>query len=350
MKINILSRSLGRRNISGPLKVVQNTIKGLKSLGVEISLNGDVRKYTINWVHDDLFAYAYAVYLQKPIIFGPNLVVSPNELPLKNKSVAKGSICLVPSPWVREAWINCLDHPEYEVISWAAGIDTDFFTPTLSKNHEKFILIYFKNRKKSDLEILINNLDLRGYNYRIYEYGKYSEVEYQLSLKQAYFGIWFSGTESQGFAMMEAMATNLPILVVDCQKVSHNFLDGGLVAPPTFPSPFQRVEASSAPYFSSSCGIKINHLEDLDKGIEQMEKMLVGMNPRKYILDGFTLKDSAGKLVEIAYQLPIDAPKNISFQKNLMLKVKCLYQVFFNLKYCNLLINRVKRIVRRLVT
>lgn len=350
MKINILSRSLGRRNVSGPLKVVQNTIKGLKSLGVEISLNGDVRKYAINWVHDDLFAYAYAVYLQKPIIFGPNLVVSPNDLPLKNQSVAKGSICLVPSPWVRTAWINCLDHPNYNVVSWSAGIDTDFFTPTLSKNHEKFVLIYFKNRKKSDLEILIDNLNVKGFNYKIYEYGHYSETEYQFALKRAYFGIWISGTESQGIAMMEAMATNLPILVIDCHKITDNFLDSSLVAAPVFPSAFQRVKASSAPYFSSSCGIKIDHLDDLDTGIEQMEKMLKGMNPREYILDGFTLQDSAKKLKEIAYQLPIDISRDVSSHKNLLIKVQCLYQVFFNLKYFNLLINRVKRIVRRLLT
>ncbi len=347
MKINILSRSLGRRNISGPLKVVQNTITGLKRLGVKVSINDEISKYEINWVHDDLLSYAYAVYLQKQIIFGPNLVVSPNELPLKNKSVAKGSICLVPSPWVRAAWIDCLGSQNYKVVSWAAGIDTDVFTPTLSRTHEKFILIYFKNRKKSDLEILVNKLNLRGYNYKIFEYGKYSEIEYRSSLQQAYFGIWISGTESQGIAIMEAMAVNLPILVLDCQKVADNFLETNLVAAPDFPTSFQRVEASSAPYFSNACGVKINNLDHLDMGIEYMEEKLAGMNPREYILDGFTIEDSAKHLKEIACQFPIAISKDISSQKDLIIKVKCLYEIYFNLKYCNLFINKIKRVIRR---
>ena len=92
MHINIISRSLRSGASVGPAKVLRNTIRGLELIGVHVSLNGDIVEFDSNWIHDDLRAYAHAVAIEKPILFGPNLVANPEELPFCWRKPANGSI------------------------------------------------------------------------------------------------------------------------------------------------------------------------------------------------------------------------------------------------------------------
>lgn len=345
MKLNILSRSLKKGKTSGPFKVVQNTLLGLENLGCEILVNDDITKHEFNWVHDDLLSYVYAALIQKPILFGPNLVISHIDLP-QDKGPAAGSICLVPSNWVKAGWIGSMKGDEYSVITWAAGIDVDRFKPISSKLAEEYIIVYFKNRKRSDLLSVISSLNKRGYKYKIFEYGKYIESEYLASLQLAKYGIWISGTESQGIALMEALATDLPILVWDCKIMSDNFLDNFPVIAPKFPKSFEQIIATSAPYFSDQCGIKIDTLDELDFAISEMDRKYNLFRPRDFILSDYTTNNSARKLQDILKQLPVKV-ENISAgnQVSKVIKIRYLYEIVFN-KF--ILLHLIKRIVQKL--
>jgi len=350
ININILSLSFLGEDISGPSKVVQNTIFGLQKLGVTVSINEDINNHEINWVHDDLFSYSYAVLMQKPIIFGPNLVVAPTEFPFKNKSPAPGSIFLAPSDWVRVAWINCLEFRKYRIKTWAAGIDTDLFSPKINSPTKKNVLIYFKNRRQSDLQAVLSTLITRGYEYKIFEYGKYSEVEYLEALNEAYFGIWISGTESQGIALMEALSMDLPLLVLDCEHINDNYLDKSINIAPNFPVAFNEIVATSAPYFSSNCGLKINSILNIKFGIEQIEKGLVGFSPRSFILEQHTLDCSARSLLSIVEEF-ISLNHKKSSKKNTPLLVIKIFYIWDRISsgfYINYIITRTIRILLKL--
>ena len=306
LHINIISRSLRAGASLGPSKVVRNTIRGLELIGVNISLNEDIHQFDINWVHDDLRAYAHAVAVKKPILFGPNLVANPKELPFRWRKLANGSICLVPSEWVAKAWSSCAELNGLAIEAWSAGIDTQTFRP-IQKNDYKsksFVLIYFKNRNKIDLDFVVQKLVEKNIAYKIFAYGSYDEFEYLESLRSAKYAIWLSGTESQGFAIMEALSTNLPILILDCLNINDNVLDEAIVSRPRFPKAFYEICASSSPYFDKRCGLKIDLISKVDQSIDEMEKKLPQFNPREYILENHSLILAAKNLVDIAKNLP----------------------------------------------
>ena len=306
LHINIISRSLRTGASLGPSKVIRNTIRGLELIGVNISLNEDIHQFDINWVHDDLRAYAHAVAFKKPIMFGPNLVANPEELPFCWRKPANGSICLVPSEWVAKAWSSCTELDRLAIEVWAAGIDTQTYR-LIQKNgniNESFVLIYFKNRNKIDLDYVVQKLVEKNIPYRIFAYGAYDEFEYLESLRAAKYAIWLSGTESQGFAIMEALSTSLPILVLDCLNINDNVLDETIVSRPRFPKEFSKIRASSAPYFDERCGLIIDHISEADQAIKKMEKIFSQFNPCEYILENHTLTLAAEKLVRIANNLP----------------------------------------------
>jgi len=304
--INIISRSLRSRASLGPSKVLRNTIRGLELMGVSISLNEDIDRFDHNWIHDDLRAYAHAVAIEKPILFGPNLVANPEELPFCWRKPANGSICLVPSEWVAKAWNTCSRSDSLAIEAWAAGIDTKTFSPIQKDNDqdESFVLIYFKNRNKLELDYVVQKLVEKNIAYRIFAYGAYDELSYLESLRSAKYAIWLSGTESQGFAMMEALSTNLPILIIDCLNINDNVLDEAIVSKPRFPKEFSKIRASSAPYFDERCGLIIDHISEADQAINKMEKIFSQFNPCEYILENHTLTLAAEKLVGIANNLP----------------------------------------------
>ena len=54
------------------------------------------------------------------------------------------------------------------------------------------------------------------------EYGKYSEQDYINALNEAKFGIWLGCTESQGIGLQEALATDLPLIVLDATSLFEN--------------------------------------------------------------------------------------------------------------------------------
>ena len=76
-------------------------------------------------------------------------------------------------------------------------------------------LIYFKKRDLNDLELVINFLKSKHVEYELFEYGKYNNKDLISFAKKNKFGIYISGSETQGFAVQELMACNLPLYIWD---------------------------------------------------------------------------------------------------------------------------------------
>ena len=128
---------------------------------------------------------------------------------------------------------------ESSALVWAAGLDLTYWNP--SGNHKRQILIYLKTQNSQEellkLEGYIRSL---GFIPKVIRYGQYSRIDFRKNLDKSYAAIWMGGTESQGIALFECWAMNVPTLVIprDFWKCPE-----GRIYP-----------ASSAPYLEDALG------------------------------------------------------------------------------------------------
>ncbi len=61
-----------------------------------------------------------------------------------------------------------------------------------------------------------------GYKINLIEYGTYTEETYKYVLRRSFFGVWIGTTESQGIALQEALAANVPLIVLNSRNMSRS--------------------------------------------------------------------------------------------------------------------------------
>ena len=127
----------------------------------------------------------------------------------------------------------------------------------LIDNYQFDCLIYFKNRELKSLNEIISLLKNKNIRYKVLTYGDYKNkqlVKYALKSK---FGLILGSTESQGIAINELMATNLPLFVID--KNINNYEN-------------IKLHGTTVPYWSSECGEKILDLNDFKMNFQRFLK------------------------------------------------------------------------------
>lgn len=127
----------------------------------------------------------------------------------------------------------------------------------LIDNYQFDCLIYFKNRELKSLNEIISFLKNKNIRYKVLTYGDYKNkqlVKYALRSK---FGLILGSTESQGIAINELMATNLPLFVID--KNINNYEN-------------IKLHGTTVPYWSSECGEKILDLNDFKMNFQRFLK------------------------------------------------------------------------------
>lgn len=254
--------------LNGPGKVVNNLIKGLEKLSINVNINEDGDSNIIlqdcDRLNNDL----------SNCIIGPNISV----LPIENKIVMDykryGKI-IAPSIWVKGLYMQWI--PEEKIIIWPVGIDTDFFNDTRKEEKKIDCLIYFKNRDKNDLNFTINILEKLNQTYEIINYGTYSEDYFLEIIKKSRYAFIIDNTESQGIAIQELMSSNLPLIVWDVTEWDYR-------------GSKYKVPATSVPYWSNICGEIFYTSDKLEETLNVFLNKLDFYNPRVYILDNLTLE------------------------------------------------------------
>lgn len=291
-KLNIISESATSSAVSGPRKVFENTCKGLEEIGQPYVVNEPMSRYRWNWVHDSIRGVLVAGFSGIPIVAGPNIVVMPGDLP-KIRAKFSNSLYLHPSDWVVRLWKEA-GFTECELASWPAGIDCNEFSASNKIVPSKKVMIYFKERHSEILTRTVQKVLTHGLEPIIIKYGHYEEHEFKRALKEALFGIWIGRHESQGIALQEALASNVPLLVLDATRFSDNVTQNTY----PFPEQFTNFRTTSAPYFDSTCGIIIDEETGLDTAIKTMLQDINSFEPRNYVLKELSLAASARKMVE----------------------------------------------------
>ena len=285
--INLVSRMGARRGVGGTPKLFANLTKGLDRIGYPYVVNQRLDACRRLWIQDDLRALRY-VPADVKAVFGPSMF--PFCMP--TRELGDDAVYIYPSAWTEAHWtaIGLGVHPS---VRWPVGVDADAFPPREPRAQET-VLVYHKHRSDTDLKIVTDALERRDIAHRVLRYGSYTEDELRALVRETSFAVWVAGTESQGLAMAEVMASGVPVVVFDCTRLMQNFgtdLDFAAVDAP--------IAVTSAPYFDERCGFKAATPAELENAIDAMRETWRSYSPRPFVVETLSLERQARAFVDI---------------------------------------------------
>jgi len=216
----------------------------------------------------------------KPVICGPHFSVFPNEHQINPIKTKKNLIYIQPSEWAKKAWVDFKICNELTIKSVPFGVDTEKFKPNDegTENYKNNIFLYIKRRCPNEINFMINFLQKKNVNYKIFDYvSRYNEEEYLEYLKTCKYGVWLDAHESQGFALEEALSCNVPLFVWNVKYMSQEFL-----------SNYKDIEATTIPYWDNRCGEFFYDYNELESTYNKFITNLDNYKPREYILENLS--------------------------------------------------------------
>jgi hypothetical protein len=182
---------------------------------------------------------------------------------------------IVPSEW----WgaFRQRSHPSFvgRTMAWAAGVDSDFWQPSPATRSK--VLIYHKKRG-AYADVVAEHLVKSGYDILMLQYGSYTLDDYRRALNEAFANVVVAGSESQGVALYESWAMDVPTLVARCD----------------FDPEFG--PCSAAPYLTDQTGAFWDHESELPGLLAAASTY----RPRDWIMANGTDEISARELIKIA--------------------------------------------------
>jgi hypothetical protein len=218
-------------------------------------------------------------YPNKKFIFGPHFSTLPNENLLNINNIHNNAIYCQPSQWVNDLYtkeFNIINIPIYNL---PFPPDIYKFKPdtNIIKNNDCFI--YFKRRKQEELFFIKEYLINKGYSPIIFDYiKKYNENYYLSTLQKCKFGIYLGTHESQGFALIEALCIDIPLLVWNVTKMSQ---ETGC------PKQYNNIKtiATTIPYWDYNCGEYFYNKEEFELTFNNFINNINNYQPRKKIIE-----------------------------------------------------------------
>ena len=280
MKFLILDLSFHIKNKNG-LIAVMNYLQWTYHFG---NIN-DINNYDV--IYSPNYPVDPSNYPTKKFIFGPHFSVFPNHKMNLINNKYTNAIYIQPSKWAADVWINMgVKHIPIKYMPFP--VNTNLFSPS-NENNKNSVFIYFKSRKIDELNFLKQFLNHKNIEYKIFDYRiKYQESDYIDYLKKSKYGIWLGRHESQGFALQEALSTNIPLLVWDVKSMNQ---EEGYNYPEIF--------GTVIPYWDNQCGEFFYTKEEFEcKYIEFMNKLNT-YEPRQFILENLSVEKCSEKLVNL---------------------------------------------------
>lgn len=222
------------------------------------------------------------------IIYGPQHWVFPTGslVGSLNKKYEKRCVYNTLSKWIENCWIEMVNSLIIPMTQFPFSVDTELFKPNnIDKNID--CVVYIKRRHNNIINETIKMLKEKSLKYIVFNYGSYNENDYINTLQKCKFMISLDAHESQGFALEEAMSCNVPLLVLDAISM-YNETSDGIHSSYSYLHP-KKLLATSAPYWSDECGIKITDWRNLSESVDTMILDYKKYFPREYILN--TLSD-----------------------------------------------------------
>lgn len=200
------------------------------------------------------------------------------------------------APWIIN-WLEqkfpirrCMEDKTKTANIWEAGIDTDYFKPSLSPKTQDFF-IYYKSQKMKDIEnvwgfLFHNYYGIKG-NLICYHF--YKPEMLRDAAQRSRFCIMLDNEETQGLAALEIMACDCPIFCIDRNyyKSSNKMMEGTV---------------TSIVSWSPECGMKSTE-EKWQEDFGTFLKNIQTYKPAEFVQNNYTYMASAKRLLGIALQI-----------------------------------------------
>ncbi len=341
--LTILTSPVGSKGCNGHPAVVRSLVAGLKKIGISFNKNpcdeNDVAESVV--VLSDIQALKQAIQWKqsgkiKKLLAGPNLVtISSSEFEILGSPEI--DIILVPSEWVKVNYEEKLPILKGKIQSWYAGVDTDYWRSHFEKeakiknlvsrkrgseafckfawfnNYEESsvclkkiqwrdaiidtdywrtylemvmriktkVLVYWKTESEAFCETIENSLQKFVFEPVVIKYGAYTANDYKRLVSECVFAVFISASESQGIALAETWAMNIPTLVWHKKKIAKYSV------------------FSPAPYLTEKTGRFWNSLDEFEQLLFSIENLLPTFSPRDWVLEHMTDEHSAYLMMKI---------------------------------------------------
>ncbi len=243
-------------------------------------LNYDILYCMMNFVDPHLIPEPIKIF------YGPQLFVLPVPPMVGPLQDSLKSRCVLNtlSKWVTDLYYETANELIMPLAEFPFAVNTDVFQPKEIPLPKEFdCLVYIKLRSKKITEQVIQMLNNKSLKYKILTYGKYNEDIYKYLLYRSKFMLVIDRHESQGFGLQEAMSCNIPLLVMDVTSMYDEMDDSGVHSIYEHLHP-KKLLATSVPYWSHECGIKITEIQELSTAIDTMLNIYTEFKPRDYIV------------------------------------------------------------------
>ena len=222
----------------------------------------------------------------KKFIFGPHFSIFPNNKLNGINNVYKNSIYIQPSKWAMDSWKSNMEHI-IPITTYCFPVNTNKFK-CIDKVRDK-VFVYYKRRKPDELSLVTQFLESQNIEFKVFDYlKKYKEEDYLSYLQECKYGIVIDAHESQGFAIEEAMACNVPLLVWNVRFMSQEYR-----------SRYPDIPASSVGYFDERCGKIFYDQNEFLQTYEEFMNNMNNYNPREYVMENLSYDICCKKFTEL---------------------------------------------------
>lgn len=280
MRLNILINPNESIN-KGPGRRAKNLLIGLDRLSIPYEICSDNFDFTIGMQASCVFNRIDLLPAYTPI--GPNVIHEPAA----NIDIAnRFTNFIVQSAWVEDYWrwtdATITDH--YNFFIYPASVDMDEWSIFSQRSASVQCLFYTKYQSTENKNIAQKIYADRNHSSMIIEYGKYTTDDLKDACLKSEYCIFNSCCEKSSNALLEILATGLPVYVVN----SHKWIGD---------DKFDR--ATSAPDFDERCGIIGGYCgENFDEFYDNVK--MKKYDPVSFVKENYTVEKISQKVVDIA--------------------------------------------------
>lgn len=302
-----------KHKYGGHQGVTRSLVEGLEKIGFsDFNYGPDNEDEIAEHVHvlAGVNTLQYAIELKKKgmiktLTAGPNVVVFPYEYEavITNPEIDK---YLTPSDWNKRLFIEMAPSLDGRIFSWPAGVDTEYFKPDDTISRDNTVIVYHKFESDQFRHRVCCELRKYGWEPVIFKYGgrplefyqgngasqeieRYDVEDFKEALSRACFAVTISDQESQGIALAEMWAMNVPTICFDPHYYMWEW-EGRFIE--------RDGDVSSCPYLSEATGMRFSDFEELRSILGMLSTDNIQFSPRNWVLENMSDEISAKKFLD----------------------------------------------------
>jgi len=276
----------------GPEAVKESLLKGLYEIGQAVRFNPPSLNEIPNGATIGVLSSTAALgsvlrrKQQDPtlrIIAGPNLVVTPVDAGgiLLNENI---NAIALPSEWSKEVFEKTTPSLRGRITVWPAGVDV----PEVVGSKSEHYIVYYKTAPPELKDHVLETLNRLRVPFSLIRYGHYTKESYFSLLSRSKGLIYLQESESQGIALFEAWAHDVPVLAWN--KGVYTYQQTGT----TIKGPL------AAPYLTPQNGMFFPDAAAFEKAFLQFRGKYATFKAREYVLANFTHRKCAEHYLNLA--------------------------------------------------